>query len=97
MLARNVLNPAKKGKLIGNQFHVFMDQDQWVWYDSDLVERVAWGSKPLILKWVKQVIPRELGEDADVFVNFYMRTEDHAWRNKLQYRGKARSIVVLNG
>ncbi len=56
MLAQNVLNPAKKGSIVGNTFHLFYpDLNTSILFDRDFTEAIIWGSKNVVMAWVKKL------------------------------------------
>ena len=56
MLAKNVVNPAKKGKLQGRVFHLFYpDLNTSILFDKDLSEPIIFGSKNVTMTTLKNI------------------------------------------
>ncbi len=56
MIAKNVLNPEKHDKIIGNVFHLFYpDLNTSYLFDSSLVTPIIWGSKNIVMTQLKNI------------------------------------------
>jgi len=56
MLAQNVINTAKKGKIEGSVFHLFYpDTNTSILFDRNFTEPIIWGSKSVVMTWVKRL------------------------------------------
>ena len=54
MLAQNVVNPEKRGNILGNVFHLFYpDLKIAVLFDRDLSVPIMWGTKTVVMTQVK--------------------------------------------
>lgn len=56
MLAQNVVNSNKKGKIQGKVFHLFyMDLNTSILFDKDFTEPIVWGSKNVVMTNLKKI------------------------------------------
>lgn len=56
MLAQNVINPRKKGKIGGAVFHLFYpDLHTSIFFDKDITEPIIYGSKNIVMGWVRKL------------------------------------------
>lgn len=56
MLAQNVINPEKKGKIAGSVFHLFYpDSNTSILFDRDFETPIIWGSKNVVMTQVKKL------------------------------------------
>jgi hypothetical protein len=54
MLAQNVVNPEKKGKIEGSVFHIFYaDLKTAFFFDRDFTIPIMWGNKTVVMTQVK--------------------------------------------
>jgi len=69
MLPKNVINSEKKGRVIGNVFHLFyMDMNTSVLFDSELNIPIIWGSKTIIITLLKKIDEHMAGATKDTKV-----------------------------
>jgi hypothetical protein len=56
MLAQNVINSEKQGKIAGAVFHLFyMNLNTLVFFDKDLNIPIIWGGKTIVIGHVKKL------------------------------------------
>jgi hypothetical protein len=56
MVSANIINPEKKGKVVGHVFHVFYaDLNTSYLYDRDLSVPIIWGSKNIVMTNLKKI------------------------------------------
>ena len=56
MLPKNVINIEKKSSVEGRVFHLFYpDLHTSVFFDKDLTTPIIWGSKNVVMGWVKKL------------------------------------------
>lgn len=71
MLAQNVFNPEKKGKIEGSVFHLFyLDLNTATLFDKDLTKPIIWGSKTVVIGKLKK-INEEMNVDTTEKVRIY--------------------------
>lgn len=56
MLAQNVVNPDKKGKIEGTVFHLFYPElSKSILFDKDFTVPIIWGSKNVVMTHLKNI------------------------------------------
>lgn len=93
MLSKNVLNPNKKGKLIGRVFHIFYpDLNTSMLFDSDLSEPIIYGSKNIVMTNVKKLdVLLDVKPEIKVMIFSYILTKD-GYRRIDTYNGPISTI-----
>lgn len=93
MLAKNVINPSKKGTLASNIFHIFYtDLHTSILFDSDLSQPVIWGNKNIVMTWVKKLDKlMEISSDSKVKIHSYITTPE-GYRRTDTYYGPINTI-----
>ena len=77
MLAMNVVNPSKKGNLVGTSFHlIYTDNITAYLFDSTFNEPIVWGSKTAVRSITTQLGRDDLlgDKNASVVVSVYLPT-----------------------
>ena len=93
MLSKNVLNPEKKDKIVGDVFHLFYpDLNTSILFDRYLTVPIIWGSKNVVMTNLKG-IDKLLGVEKDhkVVVYCYILTAE-GYRRINTYKGPIETI-----
>lgn len=93
MLAQNVVNPEKQGKIKGPVFHLFyMDLNTLVLFDREINVPIIWGGKTIVIGFLKK-IDEELKVDKTHKVRIYSYTLGQEGFHRIQtYNGPIETI-----
>lgn len=94
MLAQNVVNPEKKGKILGSTFHLFYpDLNTSYLFDRDFTTPIVWGSKNVVMTNLKK-INELMGVQtaAKVRIYSYIMTATDGFRRIDTYNGPIETI-----
>ena len=88
MIPQNVINTDKKGNIQGAVFHIFYpDLNTSLLFDKDLMSPIIWGSKNVVMTWVKKL---------DELMNVEKTTKVRIYSYVLAQEGYRR-IDIYNG
>lgn len=72
MLAQNVINPEKKGKIEGKVFHLFYpDLNTAIFFDADFTVPIIWGVKNVVMANAVKKLDALLEVKSDTKVRIY--------------------------
>jgi hypothetical protein len=94
MLPQNVINPEKRSAITGRVFHLFYkDLNTIVLFDSDLNVPIIWGSKTVVVGYLKK-INGEMNVPDTTTVRIYSYILDHSngFRKIQTYNGPIENI-----
>lgn len=95
MLAQNVVNPDKKGKVEGYVFHLFYtDIHSSILFDKDMTTPIIWGSKTIVmtnLKKINELMPGNKPTTTKVRIYSYMISPE-GYRRIDTYNGPVETI-----
>lgn len=93
MIPKNVVNPNKRNKIIGNVFHLFYpDLNTSFLFDNDFIEPIIFGSKNVVMTTLKG-IDREMNvkPNSKVWIYSYIMTSE-GYRRIDIYHGPIETI-----
>ena len=94
MLSQNVINPEKLDKINGNCFHLFYkDLNTLVLFDSDINIPIAWGSKTVIIGYLKKINTyMNVPDTTKVRIYSYILDSTNGFRKIQTYNGPINTI-----
>lgn len=93
MLAQNVINPEKRGKIEGWVFHLFYpDLNTAVLFDKDMTVPIIWGSKNVVMTQLKKMDTlRDVSSTQKIRIYSYILTAE-GYRRIDTYNGPIETI-----
>jgi hypothetical protein len=95
MVSKNVVNPEKKGKIVGTVFHLFYPElSTSILFDADLSIPIIWGSKNVVMTTLKKIDELMVGPASGVTkvrIYSYVLTQD-GYRRIDTYNGPIETI-----
>ena len=94
MLAQNVLNSEKSGKINGKVFHLFyMDLNTLVLFDRDLNIPIMWGGKTLVIGFLKKIdVEMRVPATTQIRVYSYIMDAVNGFRKIQTYNGPIENL-----
>ena len=94
MLAQNVLNSEKSGKISGKVFHLFyMDLNTLVLFDRDLNIPIMWGGKTLVIGFLKKIdVEMRVPATTQIRVYSYIMDAVNGFRKIQTYNGPIENL-----
>lgn len=96
MITQNIINPEKRGKIVGSTFHVFfIDTMTAVMFDKFMDVPIIYGNKSIVKETVRRLSEHLPNSTKRVRIFFY-KISPPEFKMKMKYDGLTSNIVVPN-